>query len=146
MSEEFQTEHHCNGGKAIVLLTIDSTFNSLTAFELISGIIGEKPSANSLKHIENFYHNHGEIDRAILNIIVAYSVKKCDDKVPTLNYFEKVFEDWSNKGVLTCENVMKYLSGDDKEQKQYKSRKKHEEVPEWLEEYRKHFNEGVEDL
>ena len=126
-------------------LSIEEVLRQENGPVLIEGFAGRKASPKETEDIEKLYLNFANIDRAILNYCIAYSIKKCENEVPPYSYYEKVMNTWLNANVETYQDVIDLTNSEETKQRKAKKKIKADE-PEWLKEYKEHFEEGVEDL
>lgn len=118
---------------------------SLPAKALIESVTGKKSVEADVTKIADLYVEFGEtLPRSVINACVLYSVKRCDGEVPAIKYFETVLKDWLVKGIVTFEEAKKEINKESS--KGAKKGQKKSNNPDWLKEYVKNFEEGVEDL
>ncbi len=124
-----------------------SKIRNMSAESIIRNITGMVPIAMDLNNIQSFY-NDSELDRGILNCILMYVLQTKDGAVPGLNYFKKVEADWIKKGLTTIEKACEYLENDNTKKPSFNNSKPKQALKgmDWLDEYRKNINEGVEEL
>jgi replication initiation and membrane attachment protein DnaB len=72
---------------------------------------------------------------------VIYAIKKCEE-VPAYSYFDTILKDWIKKEIVTFDLAVKEVSIREKAA----AKKKGTKDPNWLKEYVKNFEEGVEYL
>ena len=123
----------------------EALFDSLPAKNIIETATGMKVAlATDIDKIQNLYQEYSQLPRSVINVSVVYSIKKCEGEVPAYSYFDTVLKDWINKGISTFESA-KELAFREKNQVSKRKTKKSSD-PDWLKDYVKNFEDGVEDL
>lgn len=123
----------------------EALFDSLPAKNIIETATGMKVAlAADIDKIQNLYQEYSQLPRSVINVSVVYSIKKCEGEVPAYSYFDTVLKDWINKGISTFESA-KELAFREKNQVSKRKNKKSND-PEWLKDYVKNIEDGVEDL
>lgn len=123
----------------------EALFDSLPAKNIIETATGMKVAlATDIDKIQNLYQEYSQLPRSVINVSVVYSIKKCEGEVPAYSYFDTVLKDWINKGISTFESA-KELAFREKNQVSKRKNKKSND-PEWLKDYVKNIEDGVEDL
>ena len=123
----------------------EALFDSLPAKNIIETATGMKVAlASDIDKIQNLYQEYSQLPRSVINVSVVYSIKKCEGEVPAYSYFDTVLKDWINKGISTFESA-KELAFREKNQVSKRKTKKSSD-PDWLKDYVKNFEDGVEDL
>ena len=121
----------------------EELFTKVPIKQLMSSGAKEDVKTTDLEKVERLYQNFNHIPRSVINVCICYSISKCDGEIPPYQYFEKVLKSWIEKGISTFSQAVK----ETETQKETKgTKKKKKDQPEWLAEYQKHFEEGVEDL
>ena len=98
--------------------------------------------ATDIDKIQNLYQEYSQLPRSVINVSVVYSIKKCEGEVPAYSYFDTVLKDWINKGIVTFDQAQTEVI----RRENNMSKKRGTKDPNWLKEYVKNFEEGVEDL
>ena len=107
--------------------------------------------AHEIDTVQQLYQEyHDQLPRSVINVCVAYAIKKCDGTVPVYNYFDKILKDWILKGIVDFvsadREAKKEYTQTDKKKPRYKDGRRVASEPEWLKEYEEKFEEGVVDL
>ena len=123
----------------------EALFDSLPAKNIIETATGMKVAlASDIDKIQNLYQEYSQLPRSVINVSVVYSIKKCEGEVPAYSYFDTVLKDWINKGISPFE-AAKELAFSEKNQVSKRKKKKSSDA-DWLKDYVKNFEDGVEDL
>lgn len=122
----------------------EELFQTLPAKMLIETSTGSKVATSmDVEKVSKLYQEYSELPRSVINVCVAYAIKKCDGNVPVYSYFDTILKDWINKGIVTFKQAQEVV---EKTNKTTTGRKRKPEEPEWLKDYVNKFEEGVEDL
>lgn len=121
-------------------------FQSLPAKTIIETSTGTNVAlATDIDKIQKLYQEYETLPRSVINVCVAYAIKKCDGSVPVYSYFDTILKDWITKGIVTFNQAQEVATKVTK-QSTKKGSKTVSQEPTWLKEYVKKFEEGVEDL
>jgi replication initiation and membrane attachment protein DnaB len=120
---------------------LEELFRTIDINSLIKNCKGENPTSFELDNVNKLFSEYPYVKREVLNYCIFYSISMCDGEVPPYTYFKKVIDEWLTFDVTTFEQA-KAIS----EKKENKKKKKKSNDPEWLDKYRKNFEEEVEDL
>lgn len=83
-------------------------FKSVSPQTLLSDLSGGNVSAADLRIIERLI-DELKLDRGVVNVLVAYTVKIKDGMMPSYDYFEKVGNNWKRNQVETVETAIDYV-------------------------------------
>jgi len=83
-------------------------FKAVSPQTLLSDLSGGNVSAADLRIIERLI-DELKIDRGVVNVLVAYTVKIKDGLMPPFDYFEKVGMNWKRNQVNTVETAIDYV-------------------------------------
>ena len=130
----------------VEMTEVETLFTSLPAKTIIETSTGVNiASGIDIDKIQQLYQEYDALPRSVINVCVAYAIKKCDGQVPTFTYFSTILKDWISKGITTFKQAQEMaMKTNNKPVK--KNGKTVTQEPEWLKEYVKKFEEGVEDL
>ena len=121
-------------------------FESLPAKTIIETSTGTNVAlATDIDKIQKLYQEYETLPRSVINVCVAYAIKKCDGSVPVYSYFDTILKDWITKGIVTFNQAQEVATKVTKPSTK-KGSKTVSQEPTWLKEYVKKFEEGVEDL
>lgn len=121
-------------------------FQSLPAKTIIETTTGTNVAlATDIDKIQKLYQEYETLPRSVINVCVAYAIKKCDGQVPVYSYFDTILKDWITKGIVTFNQAQEVTTKVNKPSTR-KGSKNVSNEPTWLKEYVKKFEEGVEDL
>ena len=124
----------------------EQLFSTLPAKTLIETSTGCKVAAGfDIDKIQQLYQEYDSLPRSVINVCVAYAIKKCEGTVPAYSYFDTILKDWINKGITTFKDAQE-ITMREKKTTTKKNGKTVSQEPTWLKEYVKKFEEGVEDL
>jgi len=84
-------------------------FKTVSPRTLLSDLSGGLVSAADLRIIERLI-DEIKLDRGVVNVLVAYTVKIKDGVMPSFDYFEKVGMTWKRNQVETVENAIDYVN------------------------------------
>ena len=122
-------------------------FESLPAKNIIETSTGTKVAlASDIDKIQQLYQEYDVLPRSVINVCVAYAIKKCEGTVPAYTYFDKILKDWISKGITTFNQAQEIVMKANTNSSTKKNTKNTSNEPTWLKEYVKKFEEGVEDL
>lgn len=126
---------------------VEELFASLTAKKLLETSTGTKIAlAKDIDKVMQLYQEYSFLPRSVVNVCVAYAIKKCDGEIPPYNYFDTVLKDWVNKGIVSFDLAQEIALKEKKTNQDKKTSKKTKNSPEWLDEYVKKFEDEVDDL
>jgi len=83
-------------------------FKSVSPQTLLVDLSGDNVSAADLRIIERLI-DELKIDRGVVNVLVAYTVKIKDGVMPSYDYFEKVGMSWKRNQITTVETAIDYV-------------------------------------
>ena len=125
----------------------EALFTSLPAKTIIETSTGVNiASGIDIDKVQQLYQEYDVLPRSVINVCVAYAIKKCDGQVPTFTYFSTILKDWISKGITTFKQAQEISMKTNNKPANKKNGKTVSQEPEWLKEYVKKFEEGVEDL
>lgn len=125
----------------------EALFQSLPAKTIIETSTGSNvASGMDIDKVQQLYQEYDSLPRSVINVCVAYAIKKCDGQVPAYSYFDKILKDWITKGITTFKQAQEVAMKTNAKPINKKNGKSVSQEPEWLKEYVKKFEEGVEDL
>ena len=125
----------------------EALFSSLPAKTIIETSTGTNvASGMDIDKVQQLYQEYDVLPRSVINVCVAYAIKKCDGQVPVYSYFDTILKDWISKGITTFKQAQDITMKTNSKPTNKKSGKTVSQEPEWLKEYVKKFEEGVEDL
>ncbi len=125
---------------------METIFSNLPAKNIIENSGGIKvASALDIDKVQQLYQEYETLPRAVINLCVVYAIKKCGE-VPAYNYFDTILKDWLNKGIVTFDLAYQEITVRANKPSTKKGSKTKSQEPEWLKDYVKNFEEGVEDL
>ena len=125
----------------------EALFASLPAKTIIETSTGTNiASGIDIDKVQQLYQEYDVLPRSVINVCVAYAIKKCDGQVPTVTYFNTILKDWISKGITTFKRAQEMVMKSNSKPVNKKNGKTVSQEPEWLKEYVKKFEEGVEDL
>ena len=77
-------------------------FQSLPAKTIIETSTGTNVAlATDIDKVQKLYQEYETLPRSVINVCVAYAIKKCDGSVPVYSYFDTILKDWITKGIVT---------------------------------------------
>ena len=121
---------------------LEELFSTLPAKNIIETSTGNKVASSiDIDKIQQLYQEYDTLPRSVVNVCVIYAIKKCEE-VPAFSYFDTILKDWIKKEIVTFDLAVKEVSAREKAA----AKKKGTKDPNWLKEYVKNFEEGVEDL
>ena len=121
---------------------LEELFSTLPAKNIIETSTGNKVASSiDIDKIQQLYQEYDTLPRSVVNVCVIYAIKKCEE-VPAFSYFDTILKDWIKKEIVTFDLAVKEVSAREKAA----SKKKGTKDPNWLKEYVKNFEEGVEYL
>jgi replication initiation and membrane attachment protein len=122
-------------------------FSSISPKKLLSDLSGGMVSSADLRIIERLI-DEVKLDRGVVNVLVAYTVKNKDGVMPSFDYFEKVGMSWLRNQITSVESALDYVKHlnrengkhqDSSSSKKAYSKNKYSDKPEvkidWLESY-----------
>ena len=125
----------------------EALFASLPAKTIIETSTGANVASGiDIDKVQQLYQEYDVLPRSVINVCVAYAIKKCDGQVPTVTYFNTILKDWISKGITTFKQAQEMVMKSNNKPTNKKNGKTVSQEPEWLKEYVKKFEEGVEDL
>lgn len=125
----------------------EALFASLPAKTIIETSTGTNiASGIDIDKVQQLYQEYDVLPRSVINVCVAYAIKKCDGQVPTVTYFNTILKDWISKGITTFKRAQEMVMKSNSKPVNKKNGKTVSQEPEWLKEYVKKFDEGVEYL
>ena len=121
---------------------LEELFSTLPAKYIIETSTGNKVASSiDIDKIQQLYQEYDTLPRSVVNMCVIYAIKKCE-AVPAYSYFDTILKDWIKKEIVTFDLAVKEVSIREKAA----ANKKGSKDPNWLKEYVKNFEEGVEYL
>ena len=121
---------------------LEELFSTLPAKNIIETSTGNKVASSiDIDKIQQLYQEYDTLPRSVVNVCVIYAIKKCEE-VPAFSYFDTILKDWIKKEIVTFDLAVKEVSAREKAA----AKKKGTKDPNWLKEYVKNFEEGVEYL
>jgi replication initiation and membrane attachment protein len=121
---------------------LEELFSTLPAKNIIETSTGNKVASSiDIDKIQQLYQEYDTLLRSVVNVCVIYAIKKCEE-VPAYSYFDTILKDWIKKEIVTFDLAVKEVSAREKAA----AKKKGTKDPNWLKEYVKNFEEGVEYL
>lgn len=121
---------------------LEELFSRLPAKNIIETSTGNKVASSiDIDKIQQLYQEYDTLPRSVINMCVIYAIKKCE-AVPAYSYFDTILKDWIKKEIVTFDLAVKEVSIREKAA----AKKKGSKDPNWLKEYVKNFEEGVEYL
>ena len=130
----------------VVMSEEETLFQSLPAKTIIETSTGTNVAlATDIDKVQKLYQEYETLPRSVINVCVAYAIKKCDGTVPVYSYFDTILKDWITKGIVTFNQAQEVATKVAKSSAK-KGSKTVSQEPTWLKEYVKKFEEGVEDL
>ena len=121
---------------------LEELFSTLPAKYIIETSTGNKVASSiDIDKIQQLYQEYDTLPRSVVNMCVIYAIKKCE-AVPAYSYFDTILKDWIKKEIVTFDLAVKEISIREKAA----AKKKGSKDPNWLKEYVKNFEEGVEYL
>jgi replication initiation and membrane attachment protein len=121
---------------------LEKLYEKMTPRLVIETATGNKyPTAVDIDKIHQLYQEYESLPRSVVNLCANFVIRKCK-KVPTFSYFDTVLKDWLKKEITVFDKA--YLEVVRRENAI--SKKRGAKDPDWLKEYVKNFEEGVEDL
>ena len=121
---------------------LEELFSTLPAKNIIETSTGNKVASSiDIDKIQQLYQEYDTLPRSVVNVCVIYAIKKCEE-VPAFSYFDTILKDWIKKEIVTFDLAVKEVSAREKAA----AKKKGTKDPNWLKEYVKNLEEGVEDL
>ena len=121
---------------------LEELFSTLPAKNIIETSTGNKVASSiDIDKIQQLYQEYDTLPRSVVNVCVIYAIKKCEE-VPAFSYFDTILKDWIKKEIVTFDLAVKEVSIREKAA----AKKKGTKDPNWLKEYVKNFEEGVEYL
>ena len=121
---------------------LEELFSTLPAKYIIETSTGNKVASSiDIDKIQQLYQEYDTLPRSVVNMCVIYAIKKCE-AVPAYSYFDTILKDWIKKEIVTFDLAVKEVSIREKAA----AKKKGSKDPNWLKEYVKNFEEGVEYL
>ena len=121
---------------------LEELFSRLPAKNIIETSTGNKiASSIDIDKIQQLYQEYDTLPRSVVNVCVIYAIKKCEEG-PAFSYFDTILKDWIKKEIVTFDLAVKEVSIREKAA----AKKKGSKDPNWLKEYVKNFEEGVEYL
>lgn len=121
---------------------LEELFSTLPAKYIIETSTGNKVASSiDIDKIQQLYQEYDTLPRSVVNMCVIYAIKKCE-AVPAYSYFDTILKDWIKKEIVTFDLAVKEVSIREK----VAAKKKGSKDPNWLKEYVKNFEEGVEYL
>ena len=121
---------------------LEELFSTLPAKYIIETSTGNKVASSvDIDKIQQLYQEYDTLPRSVINVCVSFAIKKCKE-VPAYSYFDAILKDWINKGIVTFDQAQTEVI----RRENNMSKKRGTKDPNWLKEYVKNFEEGVEDL
>ncbi len=84
-------------------------FKTVSPRTLLSDLSGGLVSGADLRIIERLI-DEVKLDRGVVNVLVAYTVKNKDGVMPSFDYFEKVGMTWKRNQIETVESAIEYVN------------------------------------
>ncbi len=118
-----------------------------TPVEIIVNATGSKPTEAELKIIERLKNNY-TIKNDLFNFLILYTLYAQKGQIPHYNYIEKIYVNWTRKGITTLEEAIDETYHFKKQNEEIISKKKNGYKPrrksgdieeEWLDEFKEYF-------